>query len=1261
MKKFWKFAGCFALVVFILLEIAFVFVLPNVVNINDYKADIQKAAKEQGMVNLDFVEAKIITTPLFGVGAQIKDIKVTLEDGSSLFSSDKVKVRLSLPSLLLLTVKVSCFDVDNPVVNLEVAKNDFKLLTLVENIINQQKNTLQVENPAPEMELPLGIKMEWIKIKVPAIRLNNYKVLITDLETKHYLDLNGEELLLGYFNGKTLKLKTNAGLYSDEDKNISLNVDVDTAIPVLGTQLDEEDDKAEMIDIPFFNPVEAYRAYNLKANLDTKLRVRYSERNGFSSFGHFNLENLTMNIAGIQLPESYIKANTFGRNVWLDTDIELKADEKINLLGRIKYGKHPNMDLDIKTDKIYLQDLLDLAKAFLASFDIPNELNKLSAGGYFQANAYIKTNFKKLKSNGNIELNGIYLAIKDLGKVISDANIKILLENNALDVKNSSLKVGGAKIWADGGINDKSYVDIDVVSEPISLPVVFNAFAPEEIKKAFKLSDGKLKLDVSLTGKLKKAYLDSKFVLKNLNLADSANFFAVNNGELAGSVVVNPKNINIDINNKDFAFFLPQSKSKIVAKNAKINIDSKNIVIAENEINVNDKSIIKYRGNVKNYPKLENIAFSADGNLYTDDLVKFIGGELGMYIHNSGVLPVTVSLNGNEHKQTLTAKLISDANNFITPFEIAELNGKDIVWRAVVDFKKNHLKVKDTGLYTRTISYDKKGKEVEHLKSVADVEGTLVNTRINRLKIHLYDALSGNIYVFPKSSFVLQPTRINIFGQTYEPRFLGNVFVENLSIPELFLNLDSLRIRMDGQRADFSLENVLVNGSDFDINGAMDLVLSDIITLPALNINSKYLDADKVLKVADAAMKYVPAAPANSEPADIPIKISSGDLNMSKIKSGAINIEDVNSRIALNRNVFYLEDLNAKIFGGRVRGDISMNLLTSLLDVKVTGRDIKMEKMLLEAAAMKDTLSGKTSFETDISLKGATYEEQVKSLKGNISFLVKDGQFGPFGKIENLILAENIRESEFFKTALGGVVESLATIDTTHFQNLQGKVNFENGICNIEEITSEGKVLALHLFGEFNILKNTADMKVRAKMSSIISTLLGPIAMINPVNIMNSAAGMNVVTAKAFSLFCETLTPEEANTLPSFSNKYVDNSAMKFQLGVSGDVAKPLSLIKSFKWLATQNEIDLAQAFVDSIPEPIEGSTATTIEEVIAENKALEAEKKTFKYKVTHIFSKKEKSTKEKVEQKVQAVENEAEKVEEVIDSALHPVIQPEE
>ena len=139
-------------------------------------------------------------------------------------------------------------------------------------------------------------------------------------------------------------------------------------------------------------------------------------------------------------------------------------------------------------------------------------------------------------------------------------------------------------------------------------------------------------------------------------------------------------------------------------------------------------------------------------------------------------------------------------------------------------------------------------------------------------------------------------------------------------------------------------------------------------------------------------------------------------------------------------------------------------------------------------------------------------KNKMRSLKGNVDFNVKDGQFGPFGKLENFIIAENIRESAFFQTALGSIIEGLFTIDTTHFSELAGKLSFNDGICYLDPITSSGDILALHIFGEFDLLRNACDMRVRARMASLVSNLLGPIGAINPANLINSAASLNVVT-----------------------------------------------------------------------------------------------------------------------------------------------------
>ena len=105
--------------------------------------------------------------------------------------------------------------------------------------------------------------------------------------------------------------------------------------------------------------------------------------------------------------------------------------------------------------------------------------------------------------------------------------------------------------------------------------------------------------------------------------------------------------------------------------------------------------------------------------------------------------------------------------------------------------------------------------------------------------------------------------------------------------------------------------------------------------------------------------------------------------------------------------------------------------------------------------------------------------------------------------------------------------------------------------------------------------------------------------------------------------------------LPNFANKYADSGAAKFQLKVRGDAAKPLTLVKSFKWLSSKTQFDEAMDFVNSLPEPVEGSTATNIQEAIAEAQALEAEKKTVKYKLKHLFDREEKAKAENIKETI--------------------------
>lgn len=1241
MKKVLKILGIIFGVILIGLYAGFLFVLPRVIDITPYKEQIKQIAKEQANIDIDYKNEKLVTTPFLGVGFKADDIKISLPDKTTIFSSDNIKAVVSLPHLLFLTVRVSGVDVQNPAVNIEIMQNgeDYKIVKHIEDILNARKEATFGQKPVVEEKEGFRFNPEWIKIVVPNVRLHNYKVLVTDLGTKHYLDLHGEKLTFGYFNRKNIRVRTNAQLYSDKNKNISANIDFDTFLPPPAPKLDEEDDPAEKIDIPFINPVKTYQNYDLKANINSKIKIRKAKHGGYTSFGNLNIEDLTLRLSQIQLPKSYIRIKTFGSDAEIDTNIYTTPDENINLLGKLNYSKHPSIDMNIKTSEIKFQNLLVLAKAFLVSLQIRNELSQYKANGNLMADCFIKTDFRKLKSDGFINIKNGSLSVRNLGEVLSKVNINLILDNNILDIVKSGLYIENSEVKIDGFIDEKSYTDINISTNAIPLSKLFGAFAPKDLRNSYYLKSGDLSSSFNIKGKMKEAVANAELKLNNFDFSDRKNTFNIKNGELNSAIKYDSMNKDLigSIGNKDFKLVLPKTSSNITIPKLEIDIADKNIQIKENTLTFNDNSKIIFFGDITNYETLGNIDFEALGSVDTTDLIKLIGNELKPYINNKGKLPVKLAFNGDYRKKTLYAHSLANENNYITPIDFNDLQHKNTSLQTTIVFKPNRIKIKDTGLFIRNVSQDEEGNEKISLNKIIDLDGTIEHNRINLMKFEIPKDLGGKIYLFPRSNFVLQKAKIFAFGHLTSPLIRGDLNINNLFIPEIKTALENFNIKITGRDLGLNIKDLMLKNSDISANAKYSLEPKTIIELDNLKVDSKLVNVEDLTSVLDSLNRYMPTpsgGKSSSANIDIPVYIPDGQINFKKIITGNIELNNTVSQMILRHNVLYLNNLITNIFKGSVSGDIDINLVNMLINTNLKGQNINVEKALLDGAGMKNALSGTASFDAKLKIDGTatTPDAQMKGIEGDINFVIKDGQFGPFGKLENLILAENIRESQFFQTALGGIINKISTIDTAHFTELKGKLFLKDGICDIEHITSQGNVMNMHILGKFDILKNYADMKVRVKITSILSNLLGPLNAINPVNLVNSAANMNVVTAKAFSIFCETVPESEFAVLPQFSNKYVDSSATKFQLGVRGDASKPLKLIKSFKWLATQADVENAQEFIDSIPEQIEGSTATTIEEVIQEAKEaeeqrqaeIEAEKKTFKYKLKHIFKKDE-------------------------------------
>lgn len=1227
MKKFLIFAISALGLILAGLYLAFLFYLPKAVDLNEYKPLIQEIAKEQANIDVNFENPQIVTTPSLQAGFKTGEISIKLPDGSVLFSADSLQGRISLPSLILLTVKVSCAEVISPRINLDIENGEqFKVVRLVEDILNKQKNA-----PPKEEVQPLPFDPSIIKIKVPNAKITDYKAVINDLKSGHSLTLTGEKLTAGYNNGKTARIKTYARLLSDDKTNITANVNISSFIPP-AKPADPDDDPAEKIELPFVNPVLIYRDYDLKSNIETKLKIRQNENGLITLKGYFNIDNTTMNLSGLQLPESYIKSKFYGTYADLDTNIYLAKNQNINLKGKIGYGKKPFADISLITERIFFNDMIILSKALLDTLHIKNDLVSLKGNGYWAANTQIKTDLKKIQSKGCIIARNGSISNGITKLVFDKINANLIFQDNMLKVVDTHTYINGNVLKAEGQIDSDSTADLKIHSEKLPLPGLFLAFAPSDLKKSFILSSGNLSLDGRLQGELKKSLITASVTLKDFVISDKNNSMIIGNEKLIAGIVSDLATLDGNIINKNLSLTLPLTGSIIRNPKLEIKLDENDINVKPFELLVNSNSKINLLGSISSYSSSPLIDLKADGHLNSVDLRRFAGHDAEPFIDAQGNIPVKIKITGNDKKQSIIAQLKSDAQNYITPVHIQSMQGKQSILQAKIDYKGDRVHIRNTGFYTGTSLFgDDLALNTQNAKEVFKVSGTIVNLNtaepfINLIRISVPEEINAKLTAFTNSNLKADG-RLLIFGKLASPLMRGSFKIKDLRIPEIFLTMDEADVNLSGKNIVLAVRRLLLNGSDINITARTDINPHPQFTLSRLDVRSRFIDLDRLMKVPEALAKYTapPLPSSNTQTADIPVVIRNGSINMRRIKTGEIIATNTTGRISMRNNNFFLNNLRTTAFDGIIRGDITANLITTALQIRTRGTGLNVEKALLALANMKDTLSGDLAFRTDITLSGSTMEEQMKSLKGTVTFAMTDGQLGPFGKLENMILAENIRESQFFQTALGGVINNLATVDTSHFSLMNGQILFDNGIAHINPITTIGNVMCLHISGDFNLLENTTDMKVRAKLGSVIANMLGPIAQLNPINLVQATPGLNVVMAQAFSLFCEQLTPEESAAIPNLPTKLDDNMATKFQIVLRGDVAKPMSLIKSFKWLALASEIEQAQNFVSTLPDPsiVEDPNNATIEAILKAQELQAKEDAKLTNKLIRFFKKK--------------------------------------
>ncbi len=189
--------------IFIALYSAFLFILPNFVDLNKHSTQITNALEEATGLEFNLEGIKLTTHWNLSVGAAIKRLDIKYSKGEKFAQINGFNVKLKLLPLLWRNIAICKIDADKVFANLEVDDNGEFLF----------KKSLIKKSPAiiaPDM---------------PVISAKKYRISLINNQNNY--TLKGEDLKISDFIlGKKINLKTKGEVILNKRKQISYNIAV---------------------------------------------------------------------------------------------------------------------------------------------------------------------------------------------------------------------------------------------------------------------------------------------------------------------------------------------------------------------------------------------------------------------------------------------------------------------------------------------------------------------------------------------------------------------------------------------------------------------------------------------------------------------------------------------------------------------------------------------------------------------------------------------------------------------------------------------------------------------------------------------------------------------------------------------------------------------------------------------------------------------------------------------------------------------------
>ena len=787
MKKFLKYAGISISVILVVLYMVFL-IVPFFLNgvANSYSGTISKLVEDSCGLKLKLENIKILTTPKLTMGAGVGHIEVSLPSGDTFFSADNVQGKLSILPVLIRKIEIDMVGADNINLNLKV-KKDGKFLLEDYFLSSENRGNSDAVQEQQTFTLPFGLRFS---NHLPNINVNNYNISFIDIPTDKTYSIYGNNVSVSDFIlNKKVKLIADGKVMLQDRVQFNYNVkllnkvmpDIDLN-DILSAPQSENIEKNQGQIVNIIDIFKAIHNNNLTADMvaDVKSSGTFED---IHLDGTVNVSNLGVAVDGKKLPQSNIDLKFSGSHIDMYSKLYTADKELTEIIGDFKTGKSPNIELNCKSNAKF-KSIIDMIDSIAKSFDY-YDFDTLTATGGIDADFSVKSNLKKVESSGYLKVPDASIAYKLYNIVINKINVDIDLSNNIVDIKNAGLSVLNHPLTIKGTIDQNASADLTINANKLQLKSLLLTAGQMSLLKENNVNDGTITANVILKGRLDKIMPKINVSVDNVDVKNLP----------SNTTIKAPKSvINIETDGKKALGGIDISNVKVLNPMLNISAPSAKIKLGEKDINIEsayillNNSRIDIDGQVNNYmSKNLNINLSAKGNLLASDLLSMLPDDFRKDVGAKGALPLSVSVTGDDKKQSIAFSLASTPSAYLSVLNVDELNGKNTIIKGNVFIDNDKLSFSDAGIYANNTG----------ILYLSGNINDLYKTQKLNLNLNTPNKISFVIPGF-KNSKLTAAGDINITGTALLPYLKGSVSVPSVKIPDMLLTMDNMDINLNG-------------------------------------------------------------------------------------------------------------------------------------------------------------------------------------------------------------------------------------------------------------------------------------------------------------------------------------------------------------------------------------------------------------------------------------------------------------------------------